>query len=85
MPTVAQPSLGYAFYDMAVSVLALLTDATNLTILPLSGDNTEKVGVGWHCFKRWNVFVIATEKKMVMQKCIFLPHTLTLIPPPLIQ
>ena len=30
LPTSAQPSLGYAFYDMAVSVLALLTDATNL-------------------------------------------------------
>ena len=29
-PTAAQPSLGYAFYDMAVPVLALalLTDAT---------------------------------------------------------
>ena len=74
MPTVAQRSLGYAFYDMAVSFLALLTDATNLTItLPLSRDNTETIGVGWHCFKRWNVFVIATEKKMVMQKSIFLP------------
>ena len=30
LPTAAQPSLGYAFYDMAVLVLALLTDATNL-------------------------------------------------------
>ena len=82
MPAVAQHSLGYAFYDMAVSVLALLTDATNLTILPLSRDNTETIGVGWHCFKRWNVFVIATEKKMVMQKSIFLPHKLTLTSPP---
>ena len=82
MPTVAQPSLGYAFDDMAVTVLALLTDATNLTILPVLRDNTETIGVGWHCFKHWNVFVIATEKKMVMQKSIFLPHTLTLPPPP---
>ena len=30
LPTATQPSLGYAFYDMAVSVLALLHDATNL-------------------------------------------------------
>ena len=30
LPTAAQPSLGYAFYDMALLVLALLTDATNL-------------------------------------------------------
>ena len=30
LPTAPQPSLGYAFYHMAVSVLALLTDATNL-------------------------------------------------------
>ena len=29
LPTAAQPSLGYAFY-MALLVLALLTDATNL-------------------------------------------------------
>ena len=28
--TAAQPSLGYAFYDMAVLVLTLITDATNL-------------------------------------------------------
>ena len=28
--TAAQPSLGYAFYDIAVLVLALITDATNL-------------------------------------------------------
>ena len=28
--TASQPSLGYAFYDMAVLVQALLTDATNL-------------------------------------------------------
>ena len=30
LPTVVQLFLGYAFNDMAVSVLALLTDATNL-------------------------------------------------------
>ena len=30
LSTAAQPSLGYAFYDMALLVLALLTDATNL-------------------------------------------------------
>ena len=30
LPTAAQLSLGHAFYDMAVSVQALLTDATNL-------------------------------------------------------
>ena len=30
LPTAAQPSLGNAFYYMAVSVLVLLTDATNL-------------------------------------------------------
>ena len=29
LSTAAQPSLGYAFYDMALLVLALLTDATN--------------------------------------------------------
>ena len=71
MPTAAQPSLGYTFYVMAVLVLALLTDATNLTILPLSRDSAETIGVGWHCFKRWYVFVFATEKKMVMQKEVF--------------
>ena len=30
LPIAAQPSLGYAFYDMALLVLALLTDAPNL-------------------------------------------------------
>ena len=30
LPTAAQPSLGYAFHDMVLLVLALLTDATNL-------------------------------------------------------
>ena len=60
------------FYVMAVSVPALLTDATNLTIIfPLSRDSAETMGVGWHCFKRWYVFVIATGKKTVMQKEVF--------------
>ena len=37
----------------------------------LSRDNAETIEVGCHCFKCWNVFVIATEKKMFMQKEVF--------------
>ena len=40
LPTATQTSLGYAFYDMAVSVLALLHDGRNLnkiqTHVPMS-------------------------------------------------
>ena len=42
-----------------------------VTILTLSRDNAETIGVGWHCFEFWNVFVIATEKKIVMQQEAF--------------
>ena len=42
-----------------------------VTILTLSRDNAETIGVGWHCFEFWNVFVIATEKKIFMQQETF--------------
>ena len=28
-----------------------------VTILTLSRDNAETIGVGWHCFEFWNVFM----------------------------
>ena len=42
-----------------------------VTILTLSRDNAETIGVGWHCFEFWDVFVIATEKKIFMQQEAF--------------
>ena len=42
-----------------------------VTILTLSRDNAETIGVGWHCFEFWNAFVIATEKIIVMKQEAF--------------
>ena len=33
--------------------------------------NAETIEVGCHCFKCWNVFVIATKKKMFVQREAF--------------
>ena len=47
LPTATQLSLGYAFFDMAVSVLPLLTDATNLNKIQMHRPmNTMSL----HCF-----------------------------------
>ena len=47
----------------ATAVFSLLWTLYLLTILTLSRDNAATIRVGCHCFKCWNVFVIATEEK----------------------
>ena len=55
----------------ATAAFGVLWTLLRPTILTLSRDNAETIEVGCHCFKCWNVFVIATEKKMFMQKEVF--------------
>ena len=47
LPTATQLSLGYAFFDMAVSVLPLLTDATNLNKIQMHRPMST---MSLHCF-----------------------------------
>ena len=55
----------------AIAVFRLLWNLQRAAIVTLSRENTERKGIGWHCFKCWNVFVIATEKKIFMQQEAF--------------
>ena len=52
----------------ATTVFWLLWNLQRAATVTLWRENTERKGVSWHCFKCWNVFVIATEKKIFMQQ-----------------
>ena len=58
-------------FSKATVVFGLLWTLLWLKILTLWKENAEIMGIGCHCFKCWNVFIIATEKKMFMQKGAF--------------
>ena len=56
----------------ATAIFSLFWTLWQLTIiLTLSRNNVKTIRVGYHCFKCWNVFVIATEKEIFMQKEAF--------------